>query len=355
MKHLFRNYQMSLDPFANGVNVSAGGAVLLGANTSCDGFKTGRSVRVQSHVHEDHMKDFDRSKQFQSIYATRATRDLLIAERNADLPYRNNFIGLEYNKRVVMPGGEFLTLIPSGHMLGAAQILIERPDGLRIAYSGDFAWPLKEAVRADILVVDSTYATGLGGPRRFTQADADLALLELVSQKLRKGPVYLTGFRGVLHRAAEIICNGLCVSLIASDRFRRQAEVYQAHGRPIPTPYVTGDEQYAAYIENGRYVVALLPGERIPETNEGTSIQLTAYLASRKEPVREWSSRSYSVAISDHADFEGTLSYVQATGARAVVTDNTRGKAVELAIEISTRLGISAVASNDPASNDWGA
>ena len=49
------------------VDVGGSGAVLLGPSVVCDGFQIGRPVRVQTHVHDDHMGDFERSKGFQDL------------------------------------------------------------------------------------------------------------------------------------------------------------------------------------------------------------------------------------------------------------------------------------------------
>jgi hypothetical protein len=58
--------------------------------------------------------------------------------------------------------------------------------------------------------------------------------------------------------------------------------------------------------------------------------------------------------MSNHADFPGTLEYVEATGARYVVTDNARGRGVELARAISQRLGIDARPSSADVHLEWG-
>ena len=64
--------------------------------------------------------------------------------------------------------------------------------------------------------------------------------------------------------------------------------------------------------------------------------------------MKVYSERSYSVALSNHADFEETLAYVEATSAKKVVTDNTRNHGVELAIAINNRLdGVQAVPSTN--------
>ena len=57
---------------------------------------------------------------------------------------------------------------------------------------------------------------------------------------------------------------------------------------------------------------------------------------------------------SDHADFNGTLEYILATGATSVVTDNTRGHGVELALAIKHHLGIKVRPSSNLESHEWG-
>ena len=94
------------------VDVLESGAICLGANAVCDGFFAECAFRIQSHVHDDHMGDFDRSKGIQDIYLSRETRDLLIAERNADLPYRSNLHGIEHGTAYALADGSILSLVP---------------------------------------------------------------------------------------------------------------------------------------------------------------------------------------------------------------------------------------------------
>src|SRR6516225_1860497 len=140
------------------VDVASSGAVLLGSSVVCDGFQRDRTVRVQTHVHDDHMRDFERSKGFQDLYMSEATRSLLVAEFNADIEYRENIIALRHGESFRCPGGG-LTLLSSGHMLGAVQVALETPDGRRLGYSGDFHWPIDDVIEVDELVVDSTYGS----------------------------------------------------------------------------------------------------------------------------------------------------------------------------------------------------
>ena len=73
------------------------------------------------------------------------------------------------------------------------------------------------------------------------------------------------------------------------------------------------------------------------ELIEGTSVTCSAGM-DKSEPLMRFSDRAYRVALSNHADFEGTLEFIKATGAKTVVTDNTRNHGLELAIAINDRL-----------------
>jgi len=87
----------------------------------------------------------------------------------------------------------------------------------------------------------------------------------------------------------------------------------------------------------------------------GTTINISAFGMAGEAPVLNYSEGSYRIALSDHADFEGTLEYIKATNANFVLTDNSRGgKAIELAEAIRSRLGIKAAASENDPSREWG-
>ena len=59
------------------VDVFANGAVRLGSRVVCDGFAEGYPFRVQTHIHDDHMGQFARSKGEQDLLLTPETHELL--------------------------------------------------------------------------------------------------------------------------------------------------------------------------------------------------------------------------------------------------------------------------------------
>ena len=333
------------------VDVLESGAVCLGSKVVCDGFAEGYPFRVQTHIHDDHMGDFDKSKGFQDFLMSPETYALLVAERNADLEFRDNIHQVDQGDERVLDDGSTLSLFPSNHMLGSCQVALELPDGLRVGYSSDFGWPLNEIIKVDELVVDSTY----GSPtsvRRYTQEQAEECLLNLVCERLRHGSVHVKAHRGTIERVLHVLGGNVGVPILASERLIREVTVYQNHGFAIGDLYALDSDAGQSATKERSYVRLYSKGDGFGnEPIGGTSVTCSAYMANADDPLMTYSDRAYRVALSNHADFNETLEYIEATGARRVVTDNTRNHGVDLAVAINNRLsGVQA----EPSTNNPG-
>ena len=330
------------------------GAVVLGPDVVCDGFIRDALARVQTHVHFDHMDGFETSKGCQQIITSEPTLGLLVAEYDADLPYRSNIRTLKdlQGHRV---GNSEVSLVSSGHMLGAVQVIAELESGMRLGYSGDFQWPLDDIIQVDALVLDSTY----GAPssiREFSQGQCEERFAQLVHRLIASGPVHVKAHRGTLQRALQIINDEIGCPVIGSRRLSREVAVYRNFGYTIQQLIVHPSDEANSLLRAGNYVRVYGTGDHNPvDLSSGSKIVLSAYFTRPDTPVVEYSERAYGVAMSNHADFEGTLDYVRATNAQFVVTDNTRGgKGYQLAQAIKQRLGIEARPSSGVETREWG-
>jgi len=310
--------------------------VSLGPSVVCDGYHDQRPFRVQTHVHDDHMANFDKSKGLQDLLMSKQTRALLIADQNADLEYRDNLIVVGPGAHE-LDGGSMLSLLPSGHMLGASQVLVELPDGRRCGYSGDFSWPLEDVIKVDELVVDSTY----GSPtsvRQYTRGEAEACLLELVCQRLRHGSVHIKAHRGTIERVLHILGGNIDVPVLGSGQLMREIEVYREYGFAVCAIETLDSPVGRMALAERSYVRLYSKGDGYGnELIEGTTIECSAFMVPRDDPLLTFTDRAYRIALSNHADFDETLAFVAATGARRVVTDNTRNHGVELAMALNSR------------------
>jgi hypothetical protein len=143
--------------------------------------------------------------------------------------------------------------------------------------------------------------------------------------------------------------------IIGSRKLLKEAEVYRGFGYPIGTIVSAESQEGRELSRTNRYVKFYGTGDTKPaHIINGTTMKLTAYFSRPDDPITEYSERAFGVALSNHADFVGTLEYVRATRARLVITDNTRGRGCELAYEIQRRLGIEAYPSTNVDTREWG-
>src|SRR6266511_2652240 len=263
------------------------GAVELGPDVVCDGFLVDKTARVQTHVHSDHMSEFESSKGTQEIIASPETHAMLCTEHDADLPYRRNFVAVESGRSIEVGDCRVWTL-RSGHMLGAVQVGVELDDGTCIGYSGDFQWPLAAPLEVEALIIDATYGSP-ASVREYTQDDAEAELVSLIARLLPAGPVSILAHRGTLQRALQLINGEVQCDVVGSERLIKEVGVYRQYGYPIgPVMSVTSPEGKQV-MESGRYIRVYGSGDAKPVSGPGSSIRLSAYFTRPDAAVVEYS------------------------------------------------------------------
>lgn len=331
-----------------------GAGVLLSDSVICDGFADGVPVRAQSHTHEDHMEFFDRSTGRQQIFALPATIETLIEQGPPALRYRNNLHALPAGIPVEVGNSEEMLLLPSGHMLGSAQVAVTHRDGYRVGYSGDFDFPIADVIQVDELVVDSTYG-GVSSNRPYSNEQAEEEFAALFYARIKRGPVLLRAHRGIIPRALELVGDKLSAPALLTRKHFLDCKVSRNYGLAVPDVALVEDARIETALRDGARVVATSLGSRYaPESNELSVIALRAAWT-QKSPTLQVSDTVWHVGISAHADLEGTLEYIAASGADLVLTDNVRGPhGVELAITVKERLGIDARCCDASLGLGWG-
>ncbi len=324
--------------------VSQRGAVLLGDSVACDGFDEDKPLRVVTHAHADHLVGLRRSlKSCDKVLMTAATRDL-IGVVNGSLPLDDGTVKLLDYGEPFEYGNERVTLLRADHILGAAQVLVENSEGIRVAYTGDFRVDGTEPLMdCDTLVVEATY----GSPwfKRAFKVNVKELLVSMVEERLRQGTVYVFGYHGKLQEVMQILRRAhVCVPFVMPERVYHVSKICEAHGMQL------GDFTLSTAKEGKELLDEDLPCVAFYHMNTRKKVGLNS---SRicvsgwefRSPCRQIGEREHIVALSDHSDFNGLLEYVKRSKPKRVVTDNYRvSHGVTLAKEISKCLGIPAVA-----------
>ena len=324
-------------------SVTERGAVLLGENVACDAFDETRPVRVVTHAHADHMTGLPQSlKKSRKVLMTKATKDLIDAMRGPFYLMAGHVEALDYGQTVAY-GDERITFHRADHILGAAQVMVEDPEGKRIVFTGDFRIDQTPILNSDILVIEATY----GSPhcRRKFHKDVQESLISLVEKALGHGPVCIFGYHGKLQEVMEILHRAnVNVPFITPENVFNISKVCEKHGMRLGKLMLSTEKEATELMETNT------PCITFSHMHSRSKIGLDKFRICISgwefySAVRQVDEKEYLVALSDHSDFDGLLEYVRLSKPKLVITDNFRVHYGEtLAREIRKQLGIEAIA-----------
>lgn len=323
------------------VDITKKGAIRLGRHVACDAHDKARPIRVVTHAHSDHMIGLPESaRECDAILATEQTIRLIkILKGKRSLGGKEK--PLKYGEPLNYRNNR-ITLFPTDHILGSAQVLVETEGGGRTLYTSDFRFSKTPVVGCDVLVIDSTY----GNPKnvRPFEDEVEQMFVLLVEHGLRYGPVYIFGYHGKIQEAMRIIHEAhVDAPLIAPRNIMNVCGVYRDFGEDLGKLICSlSDEGREITRSRQPYVAFYHVGARRYVRKDAMKLYLIGweFLA----PYRQIGDFEYIVALSDHSDFDGLIQYVRESGPKLVITDDYRvGDAVRLAREIESRVGIRAI------------
>src|SRR6266849_859455 len=272
-----------------------------------------------SHAHSDHIARHER------VIATSATVRLMshrLGKIASALP-------VPYNRPFAL-GPLELELLPAGHMLGSAQIRITRPDGRRIAYTGDLnlvpslTAEAAQVAECDILILESTF----GHPRyAFPPKEGVLLRIEeWVRQTLDRGSAPVL-FGYAMGKSQEVIkfLQRRGFGVAAHSSICELAAIYSDFGIPLPQL-----RRFNGDVRTNEVLVFPPHLSRSPAISRiwprATAV-LTGWAADAG--ANRWYRADVAFPLSDHADFASLVAYAKQTKALEVMTHH--GFAEELA------------------------
>ena len=262
-----------------------------------------------SHAHTDHIRTHRR------VFATLPTIEFM--KRRVR---QVNATAANFNEPFVFDGYQ-ITFVPAGHILGSAQILVER-DGQRLLYSGDFkmgesttAEPL-QIVACEILIMECTF----GHPRfQFPPREKMIArMCEWADAALRDGatPAVFAYALGKSQEAMKIFSdNGFALSVHPS--ILRLAKVYEHFG------YHFGEvTPYHRHEPVANRVLIMPATARRTRQMEKLANKRTLYLSgwALEHNAKFRLGVDEALPLSDHADFPGLVEYVRRVNPKKIFT-----------------------------------
>ena len=270
------------------------------------------SRAILSHAHADHA-----AAGHGEVWATPETL-AIYRVRNPD--WNGTVRPLAYGERVFSDGA-VLELVPSGHILGSAQVYIER-SGVSVLYTGDFrrgaartAVPAG-APRADVLITETTF--GLPVFRFPPRGEVEARLVRFCRESIEDGavPVLLAYALGKSQEAALTLAEAGIATVLHGAAWKL-LPVYESAGFsfPLSRAYESGPA--------GPGEVLIVPPHcsRTPVVRNVKKRRI-AYLSgwAMREASRAENDADALLPFSDHADFDELLAHVGAVAPRRVLT-----------------------------------
>jgi putative mRNA 3-end processing factor len=343
------------------IYLRADGCSVIEGIVTIDGFLPNVPIRIQSHAHKDHLKDFDRSKggQFKIILSSE-TLELLVAEYNADIPLRKRqFCPLptDGSRHEIVDGVE-IALYSCGHLLGSSLSEVILKNGMKIVCASDFSWPISNLPnKPDILIVDATYGDPRG-IRNYKRDEVEEKFVQLLADKWKEGSILIKGHRGRLESAIQIARAMTDGPLMYSDRVAKTLGVFEKHQGFEAGGATFGSNEFRNILNSGERFIAFCYYHESKYTDQlhpKNKIALSAFMVPKQDPIAEHNIGVTRVALTDHADFEETIELVKSICPSRVIADGTRGgNADALASFIGNELGIPASSNVRPTSLAWG-
>lgn len=265
-----------------------------------------RDFAFVSHAHADH------AARHKKIVATPATARLL--EHRLGVGTET---ALEYGVSKSVNGAT-LTLYPAGHILGSAQILVQKQDE-RLLYTGDFKLkPSRTAepcqpVECDHLIMECTY--GLPKYRFPRREDVETQFLDFVFASLKRGEVPVV-LAYALGRSQEVVrlLTGAGIPVGLERKIYNLSLVYRELGVDL------GEfDEYDPNDPHGRVLVFpphLWKAPVLQSIPRKRTIAMTGWAIDGRQ--NSWYRSDTAFPFSDHADFDDLIRYIEMTSPRNI-------------------------------------
>lgn len=264
-----------------------------------------------SHAHSDHARG-----SHGRVFCTSVTREIYSLRAGEAATRATQFVELEYGASTEWNGAR-LTSLPAGHILGAAQLLVEYGDE-RLVYTGDIKRnpPLcgaaTELAQCDHLIMECTF--GLPVFHFLSREEASERMVAFARECLAEGdtPVFLGYPLGRGQEVAHVLGEaGIATALHGA--IARYVPWYQRAG------YEFGD--WAPYDRRdlARRALVVTPGFRNSLQAAGKNMRI-AYVSgwASMDNARARTGAEALIPYSDHGDFRELLTLAEGSGARRV-------------------------------------
>jgi Cft2 family RNA processing exonuclease len=265
------------------------------------------NLNFVSHAHSDHTGGVKKNA---DILCSEITRDLVQARTKYPL------------RAVEIPDG--VSLLSSGHMLGAKQLCAESESMGTIVYTGDYQMqksPVAEEIEvrsADTLIIDSTYPF----PNIVFENREEVmtSMQHYVRSKMDRGCTLFGSYS--MGKAQELIsiCNGMGVSPLVDKNIAKISDVYSKHG--VNLDYLCRGIEMGITDDDFRepvWIVSMHNMNKVRMHVSKMGRKIFTAVATGFAAMQRFNT-DVQFALSDHADFKQALEYISMCSPKRIYT-----------------------------------
>lgn len=298
------------------------GLACQSGNFVIDPWQTTQTALV-THAHADHARPVA-----QVYYASESSVPLLRRRLGEDKDIR----GIAFGEKIPF-NDTLVSFHPAGHVLGSAQIRVERDEDIWV-FTGDFkrdpdpSCEAFELVPCDTLITEATFAMPVFRWQPAADVADEVYQWWLSMQRQQRPAVLFTYALGKAQRILSELTALTDRSVYLHGAIEPITQIYRDAGVPmLPTRPVDLIDKSIDY--RGQLILAP-PGasgsawmKRFPQASTGFC---SGWMRIRGNRRRRGYDRGF--VLSDHADWHGLLKTIEQTGARRVLT--THGQSASL-------------------------
>jgi hypothetical protein len=265
-----------------------------------------------SHAHYDHVSGF----QFpvQKKYSTKETREIYESDTRKKV---GNWQEVRVGRRAKL-GGVEVEAHNAGHVLGSVQYEVITPEG-SVVYASHLNFQDTLVMRAadvapcDILVIEAPYVSSTSLPRDRQSVVAEIVRWALECVNAKRIPSFEVDALGNAQELVKIFNTWTNLPVIVHPRIARINKIYESSG--IGLHYLDASTEEASKLVEESECIVIVP-KRFDTARYGNF--RTAYVSNSLPKVINEESKFFQ--LSDQADLNQLLEFVQETRARAVLT-----------------------------------
>ncbi|UCH03096.1 MAG: hypothetical protein JSV20_04790 [Candidatus Bathyarchaeota archaeon] len=270
-------------------------------------------VNLISHAHGDHIVGL---KKGAIGHITAETKDILSYSGICRL--KDSEV-LKYDEEINI-GDIKVTIHNAGHVLGSAQFEIQTPE-LLIGYTGDIncrdmmTTTAAKPIDCDVLILETTYGTPI-----YTFPSPEETYIEIVNwviRNIRKKiiPVFKVYSTGKAQEIIRVINEFTTIPVITHPSISKVCEAYVKNG--IKQKYIESTHEEGKELIKNQQCVYVMPTNKESILEKNYSI---AYATGWAVKYNSINSNVKSFPLSNHADFNQLLNYVEQAKPKKIYT-----------------------------------